>query len=347
MKKIILFLLVILSALLIAAFFKFSKNLVFDYSHKAAISLEKKGYFSNIKIHTLDFKNANLSSLNTISWQGITSQISLKRKNDFLTGQNFVIYLNTLELKIISLLKGKCMLIADGLTIVPFNRNESDKGLSADSPKTLENGKLDISLGFNFFKPQTARTQIKNLYEEMAEIFRTGKTIIPINFSGISYFSISKEPVKAMITTVHDGEGYYHLVVNKEFFKSIAWLMADNLTDAEASLLSVNPVRLPKLLNIMNDAKRESERYRNVKGIPEDAYRHVLWSYLLTMKYGPEFAKAVTDAHEEGDDTNTEAEHRMDYNNNTIGREYAARQYKRNEILGHLLRDSRVIREAE
>lgn len=123
--------------------------------------------------------------------------------------------------------------------------------------------------------------------------------------------------------------------------------MADNITDAEATLLSVNAVRLPKLLNIMNDAKRESERYKNVDGIPEDAYRHVLWSYLLTKEYGPEFSKAVTDAHEEGDNTNTEAEHKMDYNNNKIGREYAARQYKRNEILEHLLRDDRVIREAK
>ncbi len=347
MKKIIFFLLVVLFALSIPALFKFSKNKVSDYSHLAARNLEGKEYLSKIKIHTLDFKKAELSSLNTISWQGIFSQIGLKRKNDFLSGQNFTISLKNLELKIISLLKGKCMLNADGLTIAPSIKSESDRVINANAPQTLENGKLNITFEFNFFQPQTTRTQIKNLYEEIAEILRTGKTVIPINFSGISYFSISKKTVKAMITTFHDGEGYYHLVVNKEFFKSIAWLMADNLTDAEATLLSVNPIRLPKLLNIMNDAKRESERYRDVKGIPEDAYRHVLWSYLLTMEYGPEFAEAITDAHEEGDNTNTEAEHRMDYNNNTIGREYADRQYKRNEILGHLLRDNRVIREAK
>ena len=346
MRKIIFILLIILFALSIPASIKFARNMIHEYSQKVAMNMENKEYLSNIKIHKLNFADAALSSFNTVSWQNISSDISLKKKNNFISGQNFTIHTNRLDLKIASLLDKKFILKADGLTITQFDRNNSDKAINT-GPKTLENGKLEIIFKFNFLKPQTARTQIKNVYKDLSEILRTGKTLIPIQFSGISHFTISKEPVKAMITTSHDGQGYYYLVVNKEFFKTIAWLMADSLTDAEARLLSVNPIKVPVLLNIMNEAKRESERYKNVKAIPEDAYRHVLWSYLLTMKYGPEFSKAITDAHEEGDDTNTEAEHRMDYNNNTIGREYAAKQYKRHEILGHLLMDSRVIREAK
>lgn len=345
MRKIIC-LLLILFALLIPAFFKFTNNLIFDYSQKAVQGLEGKEYFSNFKIRTLYFKNFDMNAFKSVAWKGISSQIHLKRKNQFLSEQDFTIDLQTLELKLIDLFEKKFLLIANGLTVLPLGRNNSTQNSDTNMPKTLENATLQIAFEFNFLKPQTARTQIKNIYEELAEILHSGKTTVPINFSGISYFTISKEKVKAMITTRYNQGGYY-LVVNKEFFKSIAWLTADNLTDAEAALLSVNAIRVPKLLNIMNDAKRESERYKDVKGIPEDAYRHVLWSYLLTMEYGPEFSKAVTDAHEEGDDTNTEAEHQMDYNNNTVGREYAARQYKRNEILGHLLRDNRVIREAK
>ena len=84
--------------------------------------------------------------------------------------------------------------------------------------------------------------------------------MVPLNFSGISSFTINNELVKAMITTRRDSEGYYILVVNKEFFNTIAWLMADNLTDAESTVLSMYPFRTPKLLRIMNDAKKESEK---------------------------------------------------------------------------------------
>ena len=346
MRKTIFFLLLILFALSIPAILKYSDNLILDYSRKAAQVLIDKPYSPNFKINKLDFDNAKFSSFNSITWQGISSQISLKEKNDFFSNPNLTIDLHNLEIKTSNLFEKKFLLMANGLTILPLKKNGSAKDLNVNTPKILENGKLKIAFELDFLNPQTAYTQIKNIYEKIAEIFRSGKTKVPINFSGISYFTISNEQVKAKITTSHDKEDYF-LVVNKEFFKSIEGLMADKLTDAEATLLSVNVLRLPKLLSIMNDAKRESARYKNVKDIPEDAYRHVLWSYLLTMEYGPEFSKSVTDAHEEGDDTNTEADHKMDYNNNAVGRDYAARQYERNEILGHLLRDPRVIREAK
>ncbi len=61
-------------------------------------------------------------------------------------------------------------------------------------------------------------------------------------------------------------------------------------------------------------------------------------------KYGPEFAQFVTDAHEQGDTDNTEAEHQMDYTNNQIGRKYALNDIKEKQILPHLLRDREVVR---
>ena len=79
--------------------------------------------------------------------------------------------------------------------------------------------------------------------------------------------------------------------------------------------------------------------------VPEDAYRHVLWSYLLTQEFDAEFAEKVTDAHEIGSTTNTEAEHRMDYNNNAVGRRYAAEGVAEPEVLSRVRRDPAVIRQ--
>jgi hypothetical protein len=78
--------------------------------------------------------------------------------------------------------------------------------------------------------------------------------------------------------------------------------------------------------------------------VPEDAYRHVLWSYLLTKEFGGAFAVEVTNAHETGKTGNTREERLMDINNNEIGREYARRGEEEQELLKLTLTDPRVIR---
>jgi len=180
-----------------------------------------------------------------------------------------------------------------------------------------------------------------------ASLFSDGKTVIPATLSGILHFKMAQEAVRARVYTQIRSDGYYALQVNEEFFQTMAWYNRLDMTEAEARLLSKNPMRMPRLINIMDKAKQESQRYAEVPTIPEDAYRHILWSYLLTKAYGPDFAKQVTDAHEIGDTTSTEAEHQMDYKNNAIGREYALANVKQHEVLTRLLDDANVIRKPQ
>jgi len=343
MRKIIFFLLAILLVLLIPAALKFSNSLIITYSAKAAKLLETKEYLPGLKIQRLNFATARLSSLDTITWQDITSQIRIENK--LFSGQPVIVHIKSLELILLDLVQKKFCLIVNGLTTSQAVQDSpSDE---TKQPTGLEKGRLRMDFEFDFLSPQTSRPQISALVKEIATLAHTGKTIIPIDFSAIASFTISNELVKARITSQRDPQSNYTLIVNKEFFKTIAWLMADDLTEAEAGLLSINPFKVPRLLEIMNSAKKESEKFKEKKEIPEDAYRHVLWSYLLTREYGPEFSKMITDAHEQGDDTNTEAEHRMDYNNNDVGRQYALKLYKRDEILNRLLNDPNVIRSAK
>ena len=88
------------------------------------------------------------------------------------------------------------------------------------------------------------------------------------------------------------------------------------------------------------------DAHKRDRSVPEDAYRHVLWSYLLTQKFGPEFAETVTDAHETLP-TNTAAERRMDFHNNRIGREFAQQGVKRERILWLVKNHRDVIRYPE
>lgn len=194
------------------------------------------------------------------------------------------------------------------------------------------------------FPPSAIKSQLKEIVNQLWSLLADGTTKIPVYFSGITTFSINQTPVKAKFNTHKTPEGYYKIRINPEVLKSIAWQMNEELTDAETVLLADNPFLTQDLFSIMASARIESEKYKTSDMIPEDAYRHVLWSYLLTKKYGPNFAQKVTDAHEEGDLSNTDAEHEMDYNNNAIGREYALKKYKKTEILSRMLNDTRVIR---
>ncbi len=342
MRKMIFFLLFILFLLLIPATLRFSDNLIFNYSLKATQLFEKNQYFKGIKIQRLKFASAKLSSMDTITWQDISSQIIVDNK--LFSGAPWVVHIESLDLIFSDIIGKKFILIANGLSA---RQPPSQEGTLGEHLNRIEKARLRVDFEFDLLRPNTAYSQISDLIKKISTLAHTGKTIVPIKFSGIGSFVIGTELVKAMIKSKQNSEGEYTLVVNKEFFKTIAWLMADKLTDAEAALLSVNLVKVPKLLKIMNTAKKESEKFKADDGIPEDAYRHVLWSYLLAEEYGPVFAKQITDAHEQGDDTNTKAEHRMDYNNNEVGRSYALKQYKRHEILTYLLLDPNVIREAQ
>ena len=120
--------------------------------------------------------------------------------------------------------------------------------------------------------------------------------------------------------------------------------MEEELTDSEVDLFARNPFRAPQLLRIRNDAQLTAklEHARN-QSVPEDSFRHVLWSYLLTRAYGPQFAQKATDAHELGAIDNTESERRKDKVNNAIGRQYALQHRSREDILSLLMTDPKVI----
>ncbi|PKM42883.1 MAG: hypothetical protein CVV03_09215 [Firmicutes bacterium HGW-Firmicutes-8] len=54
-----------------------------------------------------------------------------------------------------------------------------------------------------------------------------------------------------------------------------------------------------------------------------DAFRHALWSGLMTRDCGVNWAKKVGDAHENGAKNNPELEKKMDLHNNEVGRKIA------------------------
>lgn len=144
-------------------------------------------------------------------------------------------------------------------------------------------------------------------------------------------------------TEVLDG-GARRLVFLEKDLRRIAGQAKVELADDEIGIVSLYPMRVPAIILVTTRAKSESTARKQLDpGFPDDAWRHVTWSYHLTKVFGPDFAKEVTDAHETLPN-NTPEERAMDYHNNAIGRELAGDGTSAQALDAIVLGDARVIR---
>ena len=122
-----------------------------------------------------------------------------------------------------------------------------------------------------------------------------------------------------------------------------------DFTESEIEVVADYPLRAPQLLRIKDKAEDTSEAAAKSNSlVPEDAYRHILWSFLLTKEYGGDFARRVTDAHEVPEnDTRALADFTMDIANNAVGRRYAKIGIPENSILTTLMNDSDVVQSVD
>lgn len=347
MHKILLFILILI-LLFVTALFFFMKNvdyLVSKSSYKIIQIIEnRQGSIPGFKIGHVNFTGAQFKTMDTLVWYGVSCQLLLKRKIKPYVDDLLTVRMENVRIEFNIFSPKKISLIVEGLTVGKLNTKEELKQKIDNYPKRMEDGELRVEFILDYFKIGSIKAQFIDQAKKLSEVYKTGQTQIPMNFSGVSFFNINNQQIMAKIETQQEGNRFF-LVVNKDFFKMTSKLLDEKLTDSEIEVLSKNPFRVTKLFEIRNFVRKEvkTQQAQN-KETPEDAYRHVLWSYLLTREYGQEFAKKVTDAHEKGDIGNTKAEHQMDFNNNAIGREYAKNGFLMHELLNSMFQDSRVIR---
>lgn len=190
------------------------------------------------------------------------------------------------------------------------------------------------------------RSGVKNMLQKLSDIFDEKEVDPNVIVRALVTLKVRDKEAQAYLYTVRDGDSAYLRFEEKDI-RNMADTFDLELSDEEVSIIAQYPVRAPIVMRITSDAKDTSgDAHRRDRSVPEDAYRHVLWSYLLTQKFGPEFAEMVTDAHETLP-TNTAAERRMDFHNNRIGRELAQQGVKRDRILWLVRHDARIIRYPE
>ena len=187
------------------------------------------------------------------------------------------------------------------------------------------------------------RSGLHNILQNISALFREEDASLNAVIRALVTFKVRDKEAQAYLYTVREN-GVASLRFEEKDIRKMADIFNLELSDDEVGIIANYPLRAPIIMRITSDAKETSRNaHKRDRSVPEDAYRHVLWSYLLTQKFGEAFAETVTDAHEVLP-TNTAEERKMDFHNNRIGREYAQRGVKRERILWLVKNDENVIK---
>ncbi len=303
----------------------------------------------NLDIAEADFSSVKVSSFNSVTWKNFKMNFNLFKNGVPDPNKKYALNVNeltaTLDLFAKNLtVSGKKLLIRSGTAA----SSDTDAALADPHSGKIESDDFRIPLRIADFNPENLVKKVRDICHELLyELSEKGFITVPVEFAGKTTFFIEDYMAVLRLQIVEEAEKYF-LKMDKTDLRTVSESLTQKLNDVEIDFLSVHPIQSPELLRIKERAEKTSkEAHEADQTVPEDAYRHTLWSYLLTHEFGEVFAKEVTDAHERGATEGTEADHQMDYNNNTIGRQYAKAGYPENTIFRRVLADPNVIRSAD
>jgi len=185
---------------------------------------------------------------------------------------------------------------------------------------------------------------MKQVFGRFHDLFENNRVEADFEFSGVVSVKVGPRTAKARLYTEPLPDGFRRLRFDEADLRALADASGLTVSDEMLHIASLYPLRAPLMFAITWTAKQDSVvRKRADPRFPEDAYRHVLWSFHLAKTFGPEFAKLVTDSHETLPG-NTPEERLMDYHNNAVARGLAAKGTNPANLLRIVLKDPRVIR---
>ncbi len=339
-KKLLSYSLLALVGLLLVAYF--TANWLLDsYSREALPALAQRAERQGVMISDPRFARARIAGIRTARWTDLAGQLRFSHSEAFDPDQTFDVHVGQAELWLSG--GGQVTLEARDITVDSTDASAEEPSAPTQSEQIrAERFRCQFELDLFHPLPSLAKT-----LPELVGLIQAGATQMPVETEGVLEFTLKDTRVKARIR-VDQVEGGQALVIVPEDLRPVSKLFDEALTEAEIELIATYPLRVTKLLRIKDDAETTSEDAKQRDDqVPQDAYRHVLWSFLLTRQYGAQFAERVTDAHEQGDTGNTPAEREMDFHNNAIGRRWAEQDLRRQQILSRVLNDPDVIREPQ
>lgn len=342
MKK--FFVIVLAFVVVLGACLFFAADYLLQKASTSALEfLSAEGKSRGITIDYARFGDVSWA-LDALTWSNVVAVLNAPQYIALEPGEDMILNIGAIRLALPKLAEGVAEVSASDIS-VRVEGVHTGGNAPGEVSEGLRDGRLRVALPFEKAGKGRSAASLIDVPRSILTFLQEGKTTIPFDFQAKSVFKVGEETVEADITTAEDA-GQYFLLMSPDDLRRITALLKEDLTDSEIRLVSTHPLLAPALFKIRNRARTMSEAaYARDPRVPEDAYRHVLWSFLLTKQFGEELAKQATDAHEIGSiKRNTEAEHRMDYQNNMVGRDYARRGIAEDQILELVMTDTQVVR---
>lgn len=193
------------------------------------------------------------------------------------------------------------------------------------------------------FSFSDVRSIAASLVGKLYRLFSHGETTQSVRLQGDIELYVDGQLIIIPIR-VAKFDQKYSFVVDPFKLQELAKVLDEGINAAEAKFLSRHPFQMVEMLQIKRYARLSArEAALQDMGVPRDAYRHILWSYLMTREFGPKLAEELTDAHEEGIALISRDRH-IDLRHNALGREWAELGVKEKDLLHLVKTDSRVVK---
>ena len=291
-----------------------------------------------INVVDYQFDSIRFSSFRTVSANNIRAHVSLSRAdaNEQYTAD---IFARRLNVHLVELLNPAATLSCENFQF----QVEKAAEIPGTSFGRFDRGTIRFHDLIYLSNP---RAGVLKIMQEVSGLFREEDVFPNADLRALVTFNVKGKKAQAVLYTIRAGDES-KLRFEENDIRKMADVFDLDLSDDEVKIISAYPMRAPVIMRITSDAKEISKNaHKQNRSVPEDAYRHILWSYLLTQKFGETFAEMVTDAHEVLP-TNTAAERKMDFHNNQLGRQYAAQGTKQDRILWLVNNDRKVIKYPE
>jgi Domain of unknown function (DUF6973) len=324
----------VIAAITLIAYFS-GNYLLTKFSHKYVSELKSKLEAKGLFIEELSYSGITIRSIRSLSVNDVALTFKLDKEIYGKKSFHSSFQAENILIKLISIREAEVTLAL---------RNFSLQVVPAETTKRqtfgeLEQARFSSTMPINLRTPEASARlillQIENLFQQ--------NKAVGLNLSGIAKITINDERVQLRVKTVNKMDSVFLQFDQTDILRA-AKIFDIELAEKEAEVIAFHPSLVPDMIRITSEAKRKSRAYRKKdRSFPEDAFRHVYWSYYLTRELGATLAKEVTDAHETAPG-NTPNERSMDYHNNEFARVLAKTNLSENHLLNLVLSSENIIR---
>ncbi len=344
MKKLFLFCFAV-AVLGVAVYFSLGV-LVEKTSRRALRELAAQGEERGIRVLDAGFQESGFGFSKGVYWRNVA--VALRPEDTsvpYLRG-DAAIRVREVTLRLESLSARTVKVRAKGIEIEAGKEETPTTEADRFPPSRITGDEASVTFRLASLSLRQVRSDIKDAVEEIKDFARHGRCALPVTFSGTATFPVKGKMFEVVLSVQRAVDEWILAMGERDVVAmSMEFDLEKPLTEAEIALLSRHPLKAPRLLQFRAYARDKAQKANKADSkVPEDAYRHVLWSYLLTKEYGEEFAEKVTNAHEEGMTGNTREEKEMDLSNNAVGRRCAKLDYRESRILRVVMTYPDVIR---